>query len=574
MAQNIVIIGAVALGPKAACRCKRLAPEANVTLIDENTFISYGGCGIPFYLSGEINNVNELRATPYNTVRDAKFFEELKGVHVRTQTRALSIDRQAKNVLVKDLVSGKEENLPYDKLVLATGARARELPIEGKDLENIFAVTRLEVASAIRSACEKGEISQAVIIGGGFIGLECAVSLTEMWGVETSVVEMEETLLPAALSPTLAKMAEHDCKKAGVSVFAGEKVLRFEGENGKVCKVITDKRELDAQLVIVAAGFIPNGELAREAGLEVTHGGAIEVNNNMQTSDSDIYAGGDAVAVRNLITHKMGYIPLGSMANRQGRVIGTNLAGGRAQFKGYVGSWGVKLFDLSFCGAGLTQKQAIAAGFDALAVNVEQLDRAHFYPEKNMMSLELVVDKQTRRVLGIQGACPAADALKARVDAVAVALQMGEPTVEDISNLEILYTPPMASAMDVVNVVGNVADNALEGRFTPLSPQDFAELWEKRTENQAYFMDARPKGAGLAVEKQEPDWHSMPLEEIKTRMQEVPKETAVVLTCNTGLRAYDVNLLLKQAGFKNVKNSMGGLQAAGKQGFDPLAHKK
>ncbi len=570
MAKKVLVIGGVALGPKAACRCKRLDPEAEVTLIDENVFISYGGCGIPFYLSGEINNLDDLRSTTYRTVRDAKFFEEIKGVKVRTQTRALRIDREAQSVLVQDVLSGKEEQLSYDSLVLATGASARILPVPGADLGNVFAVTRLEAAEAIRKGCEKGEISQAVVIGGGFIGLECAVSLAEMWGVETSIVEMAEHVLPAAVSPTLALMAEKDCRDNGVTVYGGEVVERLEGENGKVSRVITNKRTLEAQVVIMAAGFVPNGQLASDAGLEVTDFGAVVVNEKMQTTDPHIYAGGDCVSVRNLITGKMGYIPLGSMANRQGRVIGTNVGGGEAYFKGYVGSWGVKLFGLSFCGAGLTVAQAQKEGFDALSVSVEQLDRAHFYPEKHMMSLELVVDKATRRVLGIQGACEAADALKARIDAVAAALQMGQPTVDDISNLEILYTPPMASAMDVVNTVANVTDNALAGRFEPLSPQDFATLWQEREQNGIFFIDARPHAASAAIEQVHADWHGIPLEEAQARMQEIPKDAPVVLICNTGLRAYDVALQLKKEGYGTIRNSMGGMQAASKQGFSPV----
>ncbi len=567
MGQNVLVIGGVALGPKAACRCKRLDPNANVTLIDENTFISYGGCGIPFYLSGEINNLDDLRSTPYHTVRDASFFKDLKGINVRIQTRALAINRNTKTVLIKDLVSGEEENLPYNKLVLATGAKPRELPVKGKDLQGVYALTRLEPAHEIRKACEKGEVTDAVIIGGGFIGLECAVSLAEMWGVNVSVVEMQEHLLPGALSPTLARMAEKDCADGKVNVFTSEKVLRLEGEDDKVCRVITDKRTIEAQVVIVATGFVPNGQLAKDAGLAVNAAGAIEVNKHMQTSDPNIYAGGDCVSVRNLITQKMGYIPLGSMANRQGRVIGTNIAGGHASFLGYVGSWGVKLFGLSFCGTGLTEAQAIAAGFDALAVNIEQLDRAHFYPEKNMMGLEMVVERGTRRVLGMQGVCSSADALKARIDAVAAALQLSQPTVGDISNLEVVYTPPMASAMDIVNTVANVTDNALEGRFEPLSPQDFAMLWENRAENDAYFIDARPKAVSSAVEKQHPEWHSISLEEVEDRLKEIPKNRPIVLICNTGLRAYDMTLILKNDGHRKVQNSTGGLQAATKQGF-------
>ena len=333
-----------------------------------------------------------------------------------------------------------------------------------------------------------------------------------------------------------------------------------------MCKVITDKRELPAQLVIFAAGFLPNGQLARDAGLEVAPFGAIVVNEKMQTSDPDIYAGGDCVAIKNLITGKLGYLPLGSMANRQGRVIGTNLAGGDASFPGFVGTWAVKLFDMSFCGAGLTVERARREGYDAISVAVEQLDRAHFYPEKHMMSLELVVDRSDRRVLGIQGACTAGDALKARVDAVAAVLQYGKPTVEDISNLEVSYAPPFAAAMDVVNVVGNVADNVLAGRVKPITAEEFMDLWNKRAENNVFFIDARPAKAGQAVQAQHPEWHSISLEEMPSRVSEVPRDRPVAIICNTGLRAYDSVLIPARNGITDVVNAAGGMQAVLKTG--------
>ncbi len=569
MPEKILIVGGVALGPKAASRCKRLMPDAEVTLVDENVYISYGGCGIPYYVSGEVQNLDDLRATPYHTIRDPEFFRAMKGVTVRNQTRALSIDRAAKTLLVKDVISGKEEKLPYDKLVLATGASPRVPPVEGKDLKNVLSLTRLEAADAIRTACQEGKINEAVIVGGGFIGLEAAVALADMWGVKVSVVEMMDQILPGVLSHSLARMAEHDCVSHKVDVYASEKVLKLEGKDGAVSKVVTDKRELPAQLVIFAAGFIPNGRLAKDAGLDVAPFGAVVVDEHMRTSDPAIYAGGDCVAIRNIITDKLGYLPLGSMANRQGRVIGTNLAGGDATFPGYVGTWAVKLFEMSFCGTGLTVERARKEGYDAIGVSVEQLDRAHFYPEKNMMSLELVVDKPTRRVLGIQGACSAGDALKARVDAVAGVLQYARPTVEDISNLEVSYAPPFASAMDVVNVVGNVADNVLAGRFKPVTGDQFMELWKNRDQNHIFFIDARPAKAGQAVQAQHPEWHSIPLEEIAARVNEVPKDRPVAIICNTGLRAYDSLLILARNGITDVVNSTGGMQAVGKMGLKP-----
>ncbi len=571
MSEKILVVGGVALGPKAACRCKRLMPDAQITLVDENELISYGGCGIPYYVSGEIQNLDDLRSTPYHTVRDPAFFQAMKGLNVRTRTRALAIDRAAKTLLVKDLNSGKEEKLPYDKLVLATGASPRMPPVEGKDLNNVLSLTRLEAAGAIRAACQEGKVTEAVIVGGGFIGLEAAVALADMWGVKVSVVEMMDQILPGVLSHSLALMAAHDCQAHKVDVHVSEKVLKIEGTDGAVSAVVTDKRRIPAQMVIFAAGFTPNGGLAKEAGLEVAPFGAIVVDEHMRTSDPAIYAGGDCVCIKNIITGKPGYLPLGSMANRQGRVIGTNaasnLAGGDATFPGYVGSWAVKLFDMAFCGVGLTVERARKEGYDALSVGVEQLDHAHFYPEKSMMTLELVVDKPSRRVLGLQGACADPDSLKARIDAVAAALQYSKPTVDDISNLEVAYAPPFASAMDVVNAVANVADNALDGRFTPITGDTFMELWKNRDKNNVFFIDARPAAAGRAVQEKHPDWHAIPLEEIAARANEVPKDRPVAIICNTGLRAYDSLLILARSGVKELVNASGGMQSVIKMGL-------
>ncbi|MDR1855983.1 MAG: FAD-dependent oxidoreductase [Desulfovibrio sp.] len=568
MAQNILIIGGVALGPKAACRCKRLLPDANVVLVDENTYISYGGCGIPYYVSGEIARLDDLRSTPYNTVRDPDFFRTMKGVAVRTGTRAIAVHRAERTVTVRDLATGREEDLPYDRLVLATGARPRVPDIQGLPMGNVLTLTNLEHADEVRRLCEAGNIANAVVIGGGFIGLEAAVALTDLWGVKTTVLEMMDQVLPGALSPTMARMALEDMRRHGVDVFTGERVVRFEGE-GNVRGVVTDARRIDADLVILSAGFIPNSELAKAAGLEVAPFGGVIVDDHMRTSDPNIYAGGDCAAVTSIITGKPGYLPLGSMANRQGRVIGTNIAGGDATFPGFVGSWAVKLFDLSFCGAGLTADRARKEGFDAMGVGVEQLDRAHFYPEKHMLGLELVVDRKTGRVLGIQGASPVPDAIKARVDAVAAVLQHARPTVGDISNLEVCYAPPFASAMDVVNVVGNVAENCLAGRMHPVTAEEFANLWEKRAENGVFFIDTRPAVAGRQIESRHPEWHAIPLEEIEAHVGDIPKDRPVALVCNTGLRAYDSGLILARHGIGGVTNVMGGMQALGKIGFEP-----
>ncbi|WP_353119792.1 FAD-dependent oxidoreductase [Nitratidesulfovibrio sp.] len=569
MSKHVVVIGAVALGPKAACRFKRLEPDARVTMIDQSPRISYGGCGIPYFVSGEVNNIDALQATPYNVVRDPDFFRINKGVDVLTETRAVSIDRAAKTVQVEHLRTGEQQTLSYDKLVLALGSRANRPPVEGLDLGGVTAATNLEEAELIRNAMAAGTVSNAVIVGGGFIGLEMAVALADMWGIGVTVVELADRLMPGFLSSTLTRMVRHDLEKNGVTVLTGEKVVRLEGEDGTVARVVTDKRTIDAELVIMAAGVSPNTAIAKAAGLDTDPRGALIVNDRMQTSDPDIYSGGDCVTIPNLVTGKPGFFPLGSMANRQGRVVGTNLAGGNATFPGAVGSWVVKLFEISACGAGLTIETALREGYDAINVHVEQFDRAHFFPEKTIMSLELVVEKATRRVLGIQGVSTLGDALTARINAVATMLA-DKPTIEDISNAEIVYSPPFASAMDILNVVGNVAENILEGRARVIDPEEFERLWNERDTNDTVcFIDTRLSGNAVPFMEKYPDhWKNIPEEQIHDRLGEVPTDRTVVLVCNTGLRAYDAQLMLAKEGMTNTVSVQGGMVAMNKIGAD------
>lgn len=570
MHQKIIVIGAVALGPKAASRLRRLDSEAEITIIDEGTFISFGGCGIPYYVSGEVNALDALRATTYGRVRDPEYFAE-KGIVVRNETRALSIDRAAKTVLVEHLPSGEKSTLGYDKLVLGTGSVPRTPAIPGMDLANVTTATRLEAAERMREACAAGKISKAVVVGGGFIGLEMAVALADMWDVETTVVEFMDQILPGAVSPLIGDMAKHDLEAVGIHVLVSEKVVRLNGNGeGAVAKVVTDKREIEADLVIFATGFAPNTALAAAAGLAVdpaTRG--IVVDTAMRTADPDIYAGGDCVAVKNLVTGMPGVFQLGSLANRQGRVIGTNLAGGSATFAGAVGAWAVKLAAASACGVGLSLPRALAAGFTAKAVSVEQLDRAHFYPEKAMMTLELVVDVPTRRVLGLQGFCVDGDALKARIDALATMLQFGQPTIDDLSNAETAYAPPFSGALDTLNVVANAADNMLAGRLKTMTPREFAELWRNRADNEVFFADSRPAVAAQKKAAEHPgQWHALPLETLDATLDTVPRDKPVALICNTGLRAYEVMLRLRRAGIEDATSSLGGMQAMGKSGLE------
>lgn len=558
MTERVLVIGAVAAGSKAACRFKRLQQEAEVILIDQDTYISYGGCGIPYYVSGDVSDEKELRSTSFHMLRDEQFFKNDKGVETMTGTRALSIDRENKTVRIQKC-DGQQEDLCYDKLMLATGTQARKLPIAGMDLQNVLSVGSLQQAIAIKELVTGGQVEKAVIIGAGFIGLEMAEALSDMWEIETSVVEFCSQIMPNFVSHNLSQMARRKMEENGVTFYLDESVEAIQGENGRVSAVKTSKRTLEADLVISAVGIVPNTDLAKEAGLEVAQSGFIVVNDRMQTSDPDIYAGGDCVQVTNLVTGKPGFYPLGSIANRQGRVIGTNMAGGNALFKGAVGSFVVKLFDGALAGAGLTPETAVREGYDAVGIQVGQFDRAHFYPEKEIIFLELVVDRKTRRVLGIQGFGGESSGMYARVNAVASILQY-HPTVEDISNLELAYSPPFASAMDIVNAVGNAAENYLDGRLRPLHADEFSECWNNRDCGKYFFIDCRAEADAKPFEEKYPGvWKSIPHDQLQARINEVPKDKTLVLVCNTGVRSYEAQVNLAAHGIDDTLNATAGV---------------
>jgi NADPH-dependent 2,4-dienoyl-CoA reductase/sulfur reductase-like enzyme/rhodanese-related sulfurtransferase len=570
MSQHIVIVGGVALGPKAACRLKRVQPDARVTMIDSQKIISYGGCGIPYLISGDVSDPNQLCSTSFHALRDEPFFKQAKGVDILSETTVLKIDRKNKTVLVQEKDKEPRE-IAYDKLVLATGSRPRSLPIPGTDLDGCLPVASMEDALTIREMVTTGKVSKAVIVGAGFIGLEMAEALTDMWGIETSVIEMADQVLPGVVSKTIANMAQKHLADNEVTLHLSEMVTAIEGE-GRVTRVVTTKRTIDADLVILSAGVLPNSELAREAGLTVCSAtGGILVNKTMQTSDPNIYSGGDCVAIENLITGKPGLFPLGSMANRQGRVIGTNLAGGRATFPGAVGSLSIKIFELGVAGTGLTLERARAEGFDAISAQVIQFDHAHFYPEKTLITLELVVDKGSRRVLGIQGLSKNLEGMATRIDAVAAMLKY-QPTLEDISNIELAYSPPFAAAMDVLNVVANVADNILAGRNTAIGPDEFAALWENRDKENFIVLDCRDRDNAVAFLEKHPDfWMNITGETVQEHLDEIPRDKKIVLLCNTGARSYEAQVKLTTAGLTDTVNLQGGWGNLRLWGLDPTA---
>lgn len=568
MSLNVLVVGGVALGPKAACRIKRVAPDADVTLVDASKLISYGGCGIPYYVSGDVSDHTQLQETSFHMIRDADFFQTCKDFKVLTETRAVSIDRKAKSVLIQ-AKDGTQSTLPYDKLVLGTGSTPRRLPIPGRDLGNVFTVATLDEAIRIKEQVAAGGVGSAVIVGAGFIGLEMAEAFADMWGIDTTVIEVADQIMPGFLGRSMAMIAQKHLEEHDVTVCTSEMVQALEGEDGKVARVVTNKRTVDADLVILAVGVIPNDTLAREAGLLCSDRGGIVVSKTMQTSDPDIYAGGDCVVIENLITGKPGYYPLGSMANRQGRVIGTNIAGGRETFDGALGTFIIKLFDYGFAGTGLTLAGAKREGFDAFSTQVMMSDHSHFYPDHDMVSLEIVVERPTGRVLGLQGACRNGDSVKDRIDAMAAILKY-RPTLRDVSNMELAYAPPFGSAMDVLNAAANAAENILTGLCAPVAPDEFARLWEHRAQENLLCIDTREWGNAEPYVNKHPDyWKNIPQGQIRKHLDEIPRDKKIVLVCNTGGRSYESQVILRHAGFLEPLNLQGGMGFIKQTGFDP-----
>ena len=569
MPQNVIIIGAVALGPKAACRFKRLEPESNVIMVDSDNLISYGGCGIPYLISGDVSTPDQLQSTSFHMVRDEKFFQDTKDIDVITNTEVISINRKKKSVLLQNTIDNSQHELPYDKLVLGTGSRPKSLSVVDSQLEGVFTVTDLNKAIAIKKEIAEGKVEKAIVIGAGAIGLELAEALSDLWGIETAVVEIMDQILPGIISPNMARMAQHHMEENSISFYLQEMVERFEG-NTRIERVVTNKRTLDADMVIMAVGVTPNSDLAKEAGLETSPRGAIVVNKKLETSDPCIYAGGDCVEITNLITGKSGYWPLGSLANRQGRIIGTNLAGGNVEFDGAVGSFVIKLFEISVASAGLSIESAKNEDLKAINAFVVQFDHAHFYPEKDLMYLELVVEKGTGRILGIQGLGNTGDGMVGRINAVAPMLKY-KITTEDISNLELPYSPPFSAALDILNALGNTAENILAKKNRVIEADTFVDWWRNRDSVDTLFLDCREWGNAEPFVKRYPDhWKDIPQGELRARLAEVPKDKKLVLICNTGVRSYEAQITLDQMGITDSYNLQGGMAAVKKWGLDLL----
>jgi NADPH-dependent 2,4-dienoyl-CoA reductase/sulfur reductase-like enzyme/rhodanese-related sulfurtransferase/two-component sensor histidine kinase len=546
---KVVVIGGVAAGPKVASKVIRLRPDADVTVVDKGEFLSYAGCGLPYYVSGVVKEQKELMCTGVGVVRDPVFFQKVKNFHALNHTEAVEVDRAKKRVRVRNLTDQGESWLEYDKLVFATGANPVVPPIPGIDLGNIFSLHGVHDAEGIRAVLAEHKSRDVTIVGGGLIGMEVCEALAEH-GCRLTIVEMLPQTL-RILDPEIARLVEQHIESHAVKVMTGTTVKAFEG-NSRVARVVTDKGTFPAEMVILAIGVRPNVELARSAGLTIGTTGAIQVNDHLQTSDPDIYAAGDCVESTNLLTGEPAFVPLGSTANKQGRVAAMNVCGNDDVFPGIVGSTVCKVFDYCVARTGLTETEARKLGYNVVTVLAPAPDKAHFMPESRPLLLKLVVDADNRRLLGAQATGPGEGAK--RIDVAAMAITCGM-TVDQLANVDLCYAPPYAPAMDNIITAANVARNKLDGHMVGITA---AEVKRMQEESQEFvFLDVRSPGEYEQVRL--PGATLIPLGALRGRLNDVPRNKPIVAFCKISLRGYEAALILRNAGYEDVRVLDGGI---------------
>ncbi|WP_459911265.1 FAD-dependent oxidoreductase [Desulfotomaculum defluvii] len=552
--KKILIIGGVAAGPKTAARVRRLDPEAQITILEKGKYISYAGCGMPFYLSGKIHQFDELYSTSYGVKRDPEFFKTERGVDVFTGVEAISIDRANKKVVARDVETGEEKVYEYDKLVLGTGSYPITPPIENLDLAGVYRLNHLTDAETIKNALDAGEVNEVVVIGTGFIGMEAVDAIFNPRRAVT-VVEFKDTLLPGILDPDMAKILYKNFYEQGLEGRFGEKVLKLEGEDGRVTKVITDKGSIDADAVILAVGVRPNVKLAQEAGLTIGETGGIVVNEYLQTSDPDIYALGDCAENVNLITGKKVFAPMATYANRQGRVVGDNVTGGKSTFKGVLGTGVLHCMDMNVARTGLGEVQAKALGYDIETITVATFDMTHYHPSSNKVIIKMIAEKGTQRVLGMQGI--GKGEVAKRADVVATMLHYGG-TLDDLLTIDLGYAPPYNTPIDPMVHAGNALKNKLEGLAKTYTPAEVQAKIEK--DEDFVLLDVRPPHQFIMRNIKDKRTQQLTLSEIREKLDQVPRDKEIVTVCVMGSRAYEGARILEGAGFNNVKFMEAGME--------------
>lgn len=532
----------MACGPKAAARARRLAPGVRITIVERGSTICEGSCGLPYLVSGVIPDPDTL------SVCTSTYFKEVLDIDVMLRTEALSIDRENRWVIVLDRNTEHQSRLEYNELVLATGSSPLALNIRGRDCAGVFTLSTIADAVAIKQFVSDRAPRRAVVVGAGLIGLEMVEALSSL-GLEVSLIEACQQVLPGMLDPEISAHVEQYLRHTGVDLRLAQPLAALDGDaTGTVARAVTKSDSVAADLVVMALGVRPETGLALDSKLAIGKTGGISVNKGLRTSDPRIYAGGDCVENVNRITGQPVLAPMGSTANKHGRVIGTNLAGGDESFPGVLGTAVLKVCDYNVGRVGLTEAQARQAGYDVVTSLVSGTDSAGYYPGGREILGKLVVDRSSNRLLGGQLVGPGEVAK--RVDVLAVALSFNG-TSDDLANLDLGYAPPYNSAMDPLHDAANVVRNKQARYARSLTPAEAKRKLD--SEDHLVLLDVRSAREWQKARIDTPHTVLIPLDQLRSRLEELPREAEVITYCRRSVRAYQAQKILEGAGFKDVK---------------------
>lgn len=544
--KHLIIIGGVAAGMKAAAKARRESPAMKITVITDEQYISYAGCGMPYFIGDIIRDSKKL------ILREPIYFKNMHNITVLTSHLATAIDTMSKQVRVRDIEKGQELVFDYDKLIIATGAQPIVPPLPGISLNNIFTLRTIDDTLKIRAFVDGGQVKNAVIVGGGLIGMEMVENLV-LRGIKVTVVELLDQILPP-LDKDMASIVQKYLMGKGIEIITSDGVKSFEGNDNAVIKVITDKRQLPADMVILSIGIKPNIKLAQESGIEIGTARAIKVNERTETNIPGVYAVGDCAENIHLVTGKPAWIALGSTAAKMGRVAAINATGGSDTFRGVLGTLIVKIFELNVGKVGLSEREAVKEGFLVESAIVPAGDKAHYYPETRDIIIKLIADKTTKKLLGAE--IVGEGVVDKRIDIIATALTFGA-TVDQISKLDLAYAPPYAMSMDAIIVAANVLGNKLSGKTEGILPHQVAERLDRNED--FVLLDVRTdleyKSGHIKGSKH------IPLDKLASRAHELDISGEIITYCRAGLRAAQAYRILKNAGFSNVKYMDGSILA-------------
>ena len=535
-----LIIGGVAGGASCAARLRRLDESAEIIILERGEFISFANCGLPYYIGGDIRGKANL------TLQTPQSFKARFNIDVRIFSEAISVDSARKVVTVKNVITSDTYEESYDNLVLSPGAFPIVPNIEGADCDRVFTLRNIPDTMKIKGYIDRENPKSAVVVGGGYIGVEMAENLKKA-GLEVTIVELSDHLI-APLDFDMATEVHRYVKALGIRLILKNGVTAIK-ESDRNLQIYLNNGCIEADMVIMSVGVRPDTAFLKDLGVEFDGRGSIIVNSNMQTNIENIYAVGDAVSIKNFVTNAPAFIPLAGPANKQGRIVADNICGIPSRFEGTQGSSVLKLFDMTVATTGLNEKSAKDAGFDFDKTYTYSASHASYYPDATMMSVKVLWDKATHKILGAQ--IVGFDGVDKRMDVIATAIRLGAK-VTDLASLELCYAPPFSSAKDPVNMVGFVAENVITGKLKQFFWHDVESL---PRDSSVTLLDTRT-ATEVARGKIDGFMH-IPLDSLRERIAEIPKDKPVYVHCHSGLRSYIACRILTGYGY-DCYNLAGG----------------